>query len=136
MGQSTDGSAITSYHAHVYYDPNSTRDRAERVRAGIAERFSVRLGRWHDRPVGPHARAMFQIAFEPPAFATLVPWLMLNRNGLVIFVHPNTGRPRDDHLLHAIWLGAVLPLKGDVLPEAETEPPGMVEPNTTPDRAA
>ncbi len=134
MGQTTGEGVITSYHAHVYYDPNSTREWAERVRAGIGERFSVRLGRWHDRPVGPHARAMFQVAFEPAEFATLVPWLMLNRNGLAVFVHPNTGRPRDDHLVHALWLGAVLPLKGDVLPETETEPPGPVGPNTAPAR--
>ena len=121
MGEASGENRIASYHAHIYYDPDSSRGRAERVREGIASRFRVRLGRWHDRPVGPHARAMFQVAFETAEFATLVPWLMLHRDGLAVFIHPNTGRPREDHLKHALWLGAVLPLKADVLPETETE---------------
>ncbi len=136
MSRSTGEGVIASYHAHVYYDPSATRDRAERVRAGIEKRFPARLGRWHDRPVGPHARAMFQVAFDAAAFAALVPWLMLNRQGLVVFVHPNTGRPRDDHLKHALWMGAVLPLKADILPEREDEPPGDVAPDTSPERAS
>ena len=122
MGEAS-GEGIAGYHAHIYYDPETSRDRAERVRAGIANRFQAQLGRWHDRPVGPHASAMFQVAFEVSEFAALVPWLMLHREGLAIFIHPNTGRPRDDHLEHALWLGAVLPLRGDVLPETDAEPP-------------
>jgi DOPA 4,5-dioxygenase len=110
---------IASYHAHVYYHPAGSRASAARVREAIAARFTVQLGRWHDVPVGPHPQAMYQVAFAPEVFAGLVPWLMLNRAGLTVLVHPNTGRPRDDHLVHALWLGAVLPLNGAVLPEVE-----------------
>ncbi len=42
---------------------------------------------------------------------------MLNRMGLTVLVHPQSGRPRDDHTLNAIWLGAVLPVKTEVLRE-------------------
>lgn len=109
--------AIDGYHAHVYYDPAATRDRAERVRASIAERFpEAQLGRWHDAPVGPHPRAMFQIAFPNRSFPALVPWLMLNRLGLAVMVHPNTEDARADHLAHALWMGEILPLNADVLP--------------------
>jgi DOPA 4,5-dioxygenase len=109
--------AIDGYHAHVYYDPAATRGRAERVRASIAERFpEAQLGRWHDAPVGPHPRAMFQIAFAVELFPRLVPWLMLNRLGLAVLVHPETGDARADHLVHAVWMGEVLPLNADVLP--------------------
>ncbi|HEU5296717.1 MAG TPA: DOPA 4,5-dioxygenase family protein, partial [Burkholderiaceae bacterium] len=45
---------IVSWHAHVYFDPATTRPQAERVRADIAQRFKVQLGRWHEVPVGPH----------------------------------------------------------------------------------
>ncbi|MBD0274858.1 MAG: DOPA 4,5-dioxygenase family protein [Acetobacteraceae bacterium] len=108
---------IDGYHAHLYYDPTATRDRAERVRVSIAERFpEVQLGRWHDAPVGPHPRAMFQIAFPAESFAALVPWLMLNRLGLAVLVHPNTEDARADHLVHALWMGEILPLNADVLP--------------------
>lgn len=35
---------------------------------------------------------------------------MLNRRGLTILVHPETGDDLADHSKHALWLGAVLPL--------------------------
>jgi aromatic ring-cleaving dioxygenase len=129
-------SDVRSYHAHVYYDPVHTRAVAETLRRRIGERFTVQLGRWHDLPVGPHTAAMYQVAFDTALFASFVPWLMLNRDGLDVLVHPNTLAPRDDHLRHALWLGQRLALKEDVLPlriDAAQESP--IEPNTTPDRA-
>src|SRR5262245_4407128 len=52
---------IQHYHAHVYYDPVSSRDRAARLRERVAAAFpGVTLGRWHDTPVGPHTQAMYQ----------------------------------------------------------------------------
>ncbi len=116
-----DIAAITSWHAHVYYDPASSKDRAAMLREAIGERFAVQLGRWHDGPVGPHPQAMYQVVFAPDVFPVLVPWLALNRQGLTVLVHPNTDRPRDDHLLHALWLGEDLPLKGEILPEQEEQ---------------
>jgi DOPA 4,5-dioxygenase len=110
--------AIVSWHAHVYFDPASTRAPAERVRAGIASRFRVQLGRWHAIPIGPHTAAMYQVAFDVAVFAGLLPWLVLNREGLSVLVHPNTLAPRDDHVVHALWLGPSLPLRADVLPES------------------
>jgi DOPA 4,5-dioxygenase len=129
-------SRILSYHAHVYYDPAHTRGVAEALRQRIAERFVVQLGRWHDVPVGPHTAAMYQVAFDTAVFAGFVPWLMLNRAGLDVLVHPNTLAPRDDHLRHALWLGQALPLKEEVLPlqiDAAQETP--IEPNTAPTQA-
>jgi aromatic ring-cleaving dioxygenase len=108
---------ILSWHAHVYFDPASTRPQAEGVRAGIAERFKVQLGRWHEVPIGPHSAPMYQVAFDVDEFAGLVPWLALHRAGLSVLIHPNTLAPRADHLVHALWLGPALPVRDDVLPE-------------------
>jgi aromatic ring-cleaving dioxygenase len=105
---------ITGYHAHVYYDL-ATRMKAERLRTAIAERFAARLGSWHDEPVGPHPIAMYQAVFAVEEFPRLVPWLMLNRDGLDILVHPMTGDAVADHARHALWLGNPLPLRLDVL---------------------
>lgn len=111
-----DPEAIAHYHAHVYYDPASTRETAARLRAQVAAAFpQARIGRWHDEPVGPHLRSMYQIAFPCALFARFVPWLMLNRAGLSVLVHPGTGNDYADHTAHAAWLGERLPLRLEVL---------------------
>ena len=114
-----DPEIIEHYHAHIYYDPASSRDRAARLREGVAAAFpDATLGRWHDAPVGPHPRSMYQIAFPTTLLATFLPWLMLNRDGLTILLHPGTGDAYADHTDHAVWLGGLLPLRLHVLREA------------------
>ena len=111
-----DPAAITGYHAHVYYDPSATRAAAGRLRDAIAARFpSGRIGSWHDDPVGPHGVAMYQVVFEVGEFPRFVPWLMLNRDGLDVLVHPQTGDSCADHTAHALWLGTPQPLRLEVL---------------------
>jgi aromatic ring-cleaving dioxygenase len=124
--------AIQSYHAHIYFDGPEQRRLAEILREEIAERFSVLIGRWHDRPVGPHTRPMYQVAFQPAEFARLVPWLMVNRRGLAVLVHPNTGRPKADHLTHATWLGEILDIDAAPLPDRHEEREAEIVPNTHP----
>jgi aromatic ring-cleaving dioxygenase len=68
------------------------------------------MGRWHETPVGPHTQPMYQVAFEAKQFPEIVPWLLLNRNGLTVLVHPETGNDFDDHVHNSLWLGEVLPV--------------------------
>ena len=51
---------------------------------------------------------MYQVSFDTDQFALVVPWLMLNRKGLEILVHPSTGDAVADHTAHALWLGEKL----------------------------
>jgi aromatic ring-cleaving dioxygenase len=111
-----DIAVVKDYHAHVYYDPASSRDRAARLRERVAAAFpEARLGRWHDELVGPHPQSMYQIALPSTLLAAFLPWLMLNRDDLTILLHPSTGDAYADHTAHAAWLGRMLPLRLEAL---------------------
>ena len=111
-----DPSAITHYHAHIYYDPAATRQKAARLREAITAAFPEAIvGRWHDALVGPHMRSMYQVAFPSTMLAAFLPWLMFNRDGLAVLLHPESGNAVLDHTAHAAWLGEKLPVLLDAL---------------------
>jgi len=88
---------------------------ATQLRDTLGANFPVQLGRFSDAPVGPHPVSQFAVIFEPDAFQTVVPWLMLNRAGLDILVHPLTDDMVDDHTVYALWLGSPVTLKLDTM---------------------
>ena len=100
----------TGYHAHVYFDPAS-RPVAERLRDTIGGRFAVDVGGLSDEPRGPHPISQFNVMFQPAEFKNIVPWLMFNREGLDVLVHPLTDDMVDDHSVYALWLGTPVNLK-------------------------
>jgi aromatic ring-cleaving dioxygenase len=102
------------YHAHVYFD-RDTRPVAERLRETIIGRFAVKPGGFSDNPIGPHPISQFNVIFEAEEFQRIVPWLMLNRAGLDILVHPLTDDMVDDHTDYALWLGTPVKLRIDAL---------------------
>ena len=101
-----DVAAIEAWHAHVYCDA-ATRDAAWALRESIAARFGdrVELGRFHERPVGPHPSWSYQVAFAPAQFSEVMAWLALNHGALDVFAHPNTDDELRDHRDSAIWIG-------------------------------
>jgi aromatic ring-cleaving dioxygenase len=106
----TDGPKIYGYHAHVYYDAD-TLPVAERLHRGLAAKFPIEMGQFSGAEVGPHPVPQFQIIFTVAQFQDVVPWLMVNREGLDILVHPLTDDMVDDHSVYALWLGAPIALK-------------------------
>ena len=103
--------AIREYHAHVYYDAPATRAQAEKLVQDAGATFGVKIGRMHDNPVGPHPRGSCQLTVKVEQFAEVIPWLILNRKGLTIFTHPQTGNALRDHTEHVVWLGPSETLK-------------------------
>ena len=101
-----DPASIQDWHAHVYFGADS-RDDASQLRETITSQFGPRVavGRFHERPVGPHPEWSFQIAFSPSEMNAVVGWLALNRRGLDVLVHPNTGDELRDHRDSAMWIG-------------------------------
>jgi DOPA 4,5-dioxygenase len=108
--------ANLGYHAHIYYDPTSTRAIAERVCDAIAEKFPVEIDGFRDAPIGPHPIANVLVVFKPEQFEHVVPYLMLNRAGLDVLVHPLTKDAVEAHSAYAIWLGKPVELKLHTLP--------------------
>lgn len=97
------------YHAHVYFDAGSI-GKARRVCEACRDTFGIVMGRMHERPVGPHPDWSCQLLVPHARLADVMRWLMLNRDGLVVLIHPETGDHLKDHSDHAVWMGAVRPL--------------------------
>ena len=109
---------IHGYHAHVYFS-QATLVQAKALCLAAAQKFELVLGRVHEKPVGPHPDWSCQLAFKPEIFGHLVPWLAMNRSGLVVFVHPLSDNELLDHAERALWMGEMRPLDLRVL---TTEP--------------
>jgi len=114
---------IGSYHAHVYFQMDDSRLTAQSLADEVTANFAARVTPLYDRPVGPHPWPMFEAAFAVEEFPVLVPWLMLNRRGLNILIHPNTADMFADHAIHPIWLGNKLPLLTEGMPRSN----GVIE---------
>lgn len=97
---------IRDWHAHVYFDA-TTRDAAEAFRAAVTVAWAgrVAVGRFHEKPVGPHPMGSFQLAIATADFTEVVGWLALNHGPLDVLVHPNTGDERRDHRDASMWIG-------------------------------
>lgn len=96
--------AIRDFHAHIYYDPEQV-ELARDLAAAAQARFSVAVGHFHLRPVGPHPRGSCQMTVTADLFGDVAQWLALNRGPLTIFAHTNTGDDLADHTRHVIWFG-------------------------------
>ena len=96
--------AIRDFHAHIYFDPDQV-DQARALGAAAEQRFGVPVGHYHLRPVGPHPRGSVQLTVPAEQFGEVAQWLALNRNGLTIFAHANSGNDLADHTDHVIWFG-------------------------------
>jgi len=107
---------IHGFHAHVYFD-GATLAQARALCTAAAARFPLKMGRVHEKPVGPHPDWSCQLAFRPAVFGELIPWLAMRRGGLVVFIHPISDNDLVDHRDRALWMGAIRPLDLSVLDE-------------------
>lgn len=107
---------VHGFHAHVYFDA-TTIDQARALCEAAREELGVEMGRVHEKPVGPHPDWSCQLAFPVERAGEVITWLALNRDGLVVFVHPETGDDLADHTRHAIWMGAIRELDTSIFAE-------------------
>lgn len=95
---------IRDFHAHIYYDAHEV-DRAKQLAAAVQAHFPVAVGHFHLSPVGPHPRGSVQLTVPRDLFGDVAQFLVLNREGLTIFAHAETGEDLADHTEHVIWFG-------------------------------
>ena len=101
---------ISAYHAHVYFDAAS-KEQARTLCEAAGRALPVAVGRVHEGPVGPHPRGSCQLSFVASELGAVLPWLLIRRNGLTVFVHAMTGDALKDHTDHVVWLGPSETLK-------------------------
>ena len=93
-----------SYHAHVYFDEKSKMT-AKNICREVTEKFGLKVGRLHEKLVGPHPCWSCQIIFDKNDFEQLIPWLEEHRQNLSILIHAVTGDDLKDHTEFVYWLG-------------------------------
>ena len=100
---------LQGFHAHIYFDPDEL-SAAQRLAREANTLFNVAVGRFHEHPVGPHPRGSCQLTVPKERFGEFAGWAALNRLGLTIFAHAETGDDLADHSVHVIWFGPSEPL--------------------------
>ncbi len=108
---STSVGNIKAYHAHLYFHDEVSMGAAMKLANEAEASFPIRIGRFHQRPVGPHPVWSCQLSFAAETFADIIPWLILNRGNTDVFLHPVTGDDYFDHTQGASWLGQSYKLK-------------------------
>lgn len=117
--ESTD--IIQDWHVHVYFD-EASKPIAEAVRADIERVMpDLKLGRVHDKPVGPHPEGSFQVLIPNERLADATSWFALNRRGLTILLHPNTEDDLKDHRDYPIWFGQAPKINYEMFEERENK---------------
>jgi aromatic ring-cleaving dioxygenase len=101
------------YHCHVYFE-QETLEFATDLCKKAADLFALKMGRVHQKAIGPHLKWSCQITFSSADFDPFIAWLEDNRHGLSVLVHALTGDNLQDHTEYAYWLGNEVELSLDI----------------------
>lgn len=89
---------IAGFHFHVYYS-----DDTKEVARKLFDCFPN--AHWYDRPTGPHTEPMFVVETNASHMDAVYKFMILNRNGLSVLIHPLTQNEYEDHTTSVGWLG-------------------------------
>lgn len=99
---------IKGFHFHVYYS-NANMEYASKLFGHFPD------AHWYDMPIGPHTQPMFVVEIAPSTMGEVYQFMILNRNGLSVLIHPITANELEDHTTSVGWLGTPVPLDLDRL---------------------
>lgn len=103
---------ITHFHAHLYYEDETYPKALDVIEKAKALDY-LQVGRAHKVPVGPHPVGSCQLLFETKYLDRILPWLIENRDGLSVFIHPVSGDDIFDHTEGVMFLGKPYKLNTD-----------------------
>lgn len=118
---------LHGYHVHIYFD-DATRATATELHDEMVAQFGAKPSAPKFIGIaGPHPVPQMQAIFRRDAFtADVLPWLMFNRRGLNILIHPLSDDEFEDHTTHAVWLGTPVDLRTDTLHHAPMTIPELL----------
>lgn len=106
-------------HIHIYFRPHQTEE-ALLLKAQIAKEFpELILGRFHQKPVGPHPVGSFLIrAKNEKDERNIIFYLNHKIGNLSAMIHPETGNDFEDHKQEKIqWIGPEFEIDRSIFPE-------------------
>ena len=103
--------ALRSRRKAASLGPAQLRERSIRRRVGVVWGLLILNSMTYYGSVLPVPGVVGKLIQQGALLASFLPWLMLNRDGLTILVHPETGDDLADHTDHAAWLGGILRLR-------------------------
>jgi aromatic ring-cleaving dioxygenase len=104
---------INNFHIHLYYS-ETTIHLAKALAKEVESKYSIQIGTFHHRNVGPHPRWSVQLSVPTHLFGDILSFVAINRKDLTVFSHPDTGHDLLDHTDHAIWMGEVLEMNLEI----------------------
>ena len=107
---------IENYHFHLYYalEEEQIAKATEVLNKLSKDKPGIPIGRIWEKPVGPHPEGSCQVTVEREHFSEMMEYFFENRQGLSLFIHPNTGDDLRDHTEHTVWLGREYQLKTEI----------------------
>lgn len=97
------------FHAHIYFDSDQQPEIAKLQQLARLN-TSFTLSKLHERPVGPHPKAMLELHFNDAGSESALAWLQANCLSFSVLIHQDTGDDLKDHTEGIRWLGETLPL--------------------------
>jgi aromatic ring-cleaving dioxygenase len=109
--------ALTGYHVHIYFDPNTYSNAVARVlESEMLSLFPQHINA--SSPVGivgPHTKDNIVVEINKDTVTDIVPWLQFNNRGLSILIHPESGDTLRDHENAGLWLNTPVAFNEDFL---------------------
>ncbi|MBK66849.1 MAG: 4,5-dioxygenase [Rickettsiales bacterium] len=103
-------------HIHIYFKDHQ-KEEALTLKAKLAQKFpSLILGRFHEKPVGPHPVGSFLVFPKNEKDERAVKYFLKSKIGnLSAMIHPETGDDFEDHRDENIeWIGPEFDINRDI----------------------